>query len=173
VLLHCGCMCSKGNPGRFHDWCDGEFHVLTPDEFAALAKQHEACPCHKGPGLLVLACGDRNWNDRAIVAHRFRRLPAGSVIIEGECRGLDLLAKEVATNFGLQVVPCPARWKDYGRMAGPVRNRKMLAMKPDLVLAFHDDLAKSKGTKDCVNEARRLNFYVEVVTYAYRQQHGL
>lgn len=44
-----------------------------------------------------------------------------------------------------------ADWNQYGKAAGPIRNRVMLKEgKPDLVHAFHDDLANSKGTKDMV-----------------------
>jgi len=38
----------------------------------------------------------------------------------------------------------------------------MLDEKPDLVIAFHPNLAESKGTKDCVNEAKRRGIPVEV-----------
>ena len=44
----------------------------------------------------------------------------------------------------------PADWKKYGKSAGPIRNREMLKMDPDIVLIFHDDPKNSKGTKDCV-----------------------
>ena len=36
-----------------------------------------------------------------------------------------------------------------------VRNKKMLDMNPDLVIAFHDDIENSKGTKDCIKEAEK------------------
>jgi hypothetical protein len=40
----------------------------------------------------------------------------------------------------------------------------MLAAKPDLVLAFHADLAHSKGTKHMVGIARKAGIPVEIIT---------
>jgi len=37
-------------------------------------------------------------------------------------------------------------------------------MKPDLVLAFHRDLTKSKGTRDTVEQARRAGVECRLVT---------
>lgn len=40
----------------------------------------------------------------------------------------------------------------------------MLDEKPDLVVAFHDALHRSRGTKDCVEEAQRRGIPVRVFT---------
>lgn len=63
------------------------------------------------------------------------------------------MAGEVATELGCQVEVFPADWKKYGRAAGPIRNNEMLDSDPDVVLAFHDSLETSKGTKHCVEQA--------------------
>ncbi len=55
--------------------------------------------------------------------------------------------------LGYTVHPHPANWDQYHRAAGPLRNREMLKEAPDIVLAFHDDLSQSKGTRDMVNQA--------------------
>jgi hypothetical protein len=39
----------------------------------------------------------------------------------------------------------------------------MLDMSPDLVLAFHNNIKESKGTKDCVSEAARRGILVEII----------
>lgn len=57
----------------------------------------------------------------------------------------------------------PADWKLHGHAAGPIRNRQMLDEKPDLVIAFHEDWANAKGTRDCVAEAGRRGIKVELV----------
>jgi hypothetical protein len=69
-------------------------------------------------------------------------------------RGVDRWVHEEATDLGFWVEPMPADWtRDGKKAAGPIRNRRMLDRRPDLVLAFWD--GKSRGTKDTMDEARR------------------
>jgi len=87
-------------------------------------------------------------------------LPCDTTIIEGECRGADLIAREVAEELGMIVEPHPAEWNKFGKRAGPLRNQEMLNSGVDLVLAFHEDLSQSKGTKHMVEIARKNNIPV-------------
>jgi len=41
----------------------------------------------------------------------------------------------------------------------------MLNREPDLVVAFHKDLSRSKGTKNCVYNARRMG--IDVMIYSW------
>lgn len=113
--------------------------------------------------MKVLVCGDRNWINKEVVKRRLLELPSNTIIIEGGCRGADLIAREVALEIGLEVVEFPAVWNKYGNAAGPIRNMKMLNAKPHLVIAFHNDLKNSKGTKHMVTEARKRGIEVEVI----------
>ena len=90
-------------------------------------------------------------------------LPPNTIIIEGGCAGVDLLARKIALDIGLEVVEFPAAWKKYGKAAGPMRNIKMLNTQPHLLIAFHSDLSQSKGTKHIVAEARKRGIEVEVI----------
>jgi hypothetical protein len=107
----------------------------------------------------VLFCGDRNWSDREIVRREMLALHAAwpdVVICHGAARGADSLAGEEAAKLGIPVTAFPADWKKYGRGAGPIRNRQMLKeFAPTMVIALHDDLKASKGTKDMVTMARQ------------------
>lgn len=115
--------------------------------------------------MKVLVCGDRNWDDRVKVFFRLSKLPEGSVVLNGDCRGADRIAAEVARELGcFTVIDFPANWERHGRAAGPIRNREMLDQKPDLVIAFHPDLSKSRGTADTVREARKRGIPVEVIS---------
>ncbi len=50
----------------------------------------------------------------------------------------------------------PAEWARYHHAAGPIRNKQMLTEgKPDLVIAFHNDIEKSKGSKNMVALAKK------------------
>ena len=85
------------------------------------------------------------------------------MIIHGAARGADVLAGDAANRLGFQIIAVPAEWELHGKSAGIIRNRKMLDMGPELVIAFHMDLSKSKGTADTVREARHRGIPVEVI----------
>ena len=114
--------------------------------------------------MRVLVCGDRNWFNRAAIRRELAKLPAGTIIIEGEARGADTIAREEALALGLSVKRFPADWAHFGRAAGPIRNLAMLNAKPDRVLAFHTNIAASKGTANMVKIATKAGKPVEVFT---------
>jgi hypothetical protein len=110
----------------------------------------------------VLVCGSRYWTDDAAIRRELEAL-APDVVIEGFATGADRLARKVAVEMGARVVSFPADWS-LGRKAGPIRNQRMLDEgEPDLVLAFHEDLERSRGTRDMVERARRAGVPVRVV----------
>ncbi len=127
--------------------------------------------------MKVIVCGDRYWSDKEMIKRFIASLPAGSLIIQGECMrwdkvskrwvGADFLAKEAARELGYPVTNnYAADWKVYGGAAGPIRNRRMLKeQKPDLVVAFHDNIATSKGTKDMLHAAKLVG--VEAAIYSH------
>ena len=81
------------------------------------------------------------------------------VVIQGEARGADRLAKNWAEFINVPVLSFPADWARYGRNAGPVRNLQMIQEgKPDLVVAFRG----GSGTKDMIRQA--MQYGIEVVT---------
>jgi hypothetical protein len=103
----------------------------------------------------VLVCGGRNFTDAASVERVLFDLHADvpiSVIIHGDYRGADTLAKRWAYRVGIPHLPFPANWKVSGAAAGPIRNSRMLHEgKPDLVVAFPGGY----GTADMVAKAER------------------
>lgn len=88
----------------------------------------------------LLVCGGRDFNDVPYLCHVLDRLHSQTpitLIIEGEQRGADILAREWAKLRGIPFIPFPANWDRLGKAAGIFRNRTMLrAGKPDRVLAF-------------------------------------
>lgn len=119
----------------------------TDEAFAAVVAS--------GRPLLVLVTGSRDWTDAEAVRRELCRLPPGSIILHGNARGADQLAGQVAADLGFDVRPRPAEWERYGKAAGIIRNREMLAEGPDVVIAFHPDLKKARGTKHMVRIARK------------------
>ena len=115
--------------------------------------------------MIVLCCGDREWKSWPTIWSTLRGLGPNTVIVHGDCRGADKMCGYVAKQLGYPVRPYPADWTGLGKKAGPIRNRQMFDReKPGLVLAFHDDLSRSKGTADMVNYARSKGCPVNVIT---------
>ena len=103
--------------------------------------------------MSVLICGSRDWKDYEAIETLVKSFEKGTVIIQGECRGADLMAKKAGRKHGFTVLSYPARWKKHGRRAaGPIRNTKMLDDgNPAVVYAFL--LPQSIGTRDLIDKA--------------------
>jgi predicted Rossmann-fold nucleotide-binding protein len=109
--------------------------------------------------MRVIVCGSRSYNDFAFVSSKLtdqHELHPFSLVITGGATGVDSLAVQWARAWNIRVLLFPAAWGTFGRMAGPIRNRKMLEEgKPDLVIAFPGGrgtasmvkLAKSRGVR--------------------------
>ncbi len=104
----------------------------------------------------ILICGDRDWTDVETIENFIRSLPPDTVIIHGNSRGANKIAEREAKEHGLIVKGYSADWNQYGRAAGPIRNKRMLLEgRPDRVVAFHNDLSKSRGTADMLRQAEK------------------
>ncbi|RLB30781.1 MAG: hypothetical protein DRH11_14310 [Deltaproteobacteria bacterium] len=116
--------------------------------------------------MKVLITGSRYWSNWKLMNSRLSRLPHDTLIIHGGCRGADRMADQIARKIGLPTPRVyPANWDTYGKGAGPIRNQQMLDENPDidLVIAFHEDIAKSKGTRDMIRKAKKKGLRVEIV----------
>lgn len=116
--------------------------------------------------MRIIVCGDRNWIDYALILSTLREMHSISpitVVVEGEAKGADRLGRKAAESLGIPVEPHAANWARYGLGAGPIRNRGMLATKPDLVIAFHHSIESSKGTKNMVEIAQEAGIPVRVI----------
>ncbi len=113
--------------------------------------------------MIAIICGDRYWEDWSCVESVLTALRAPeyglSSVIEGDCEGADRIAGGIAKMLGMAHHAEPAKWDLQGKVAGPVRNRVMLARllaDPDpvkRVIAFHNKLAESRGTRDMLKAA--------------------
>lgn len=103
-------------------------------------------------------------------------------IIEGVARGADGCAHWWAESSPLHShnethgydtpiefvhLPYPANWNLHHKAAGPIRNQQMLDEgKPNLVVAFHNDINNSKGTQHMVKIAKKAGIPTFVVASA-------
>lgn len=115
--------------------------------------------------MKILVCGDRHYKDYNTVERWLRAAgPSQDItIIQGGGTGVDTIVRQVAPILGYTLITVPAKWHWYGKAAGPIRNKEMLKLKPDLVLAFHDYIDNSRGTKNMVEQAKKAGIHTKVI----------
>lgn len=134
--------------------------------------------------MRVVVSGDRRWYEADAIWRPLDELYAeyheDLVLIEGCAHGADELAgyHEPGRHMGhdfpggwawrrslpeSQYRHVPADWRGQGLKAGPIRNEAMLSRNPDLVLAFHHNLAESKGTAHMVRIAKAAGVEVRLI----------
>jgi hypothetical protein len=121
--------------------------------------------------MRLLVCGSRTWTDQARLRQVLDQVVSehddGQVTVtEGDARGADRLAGQLARERGWRLERYPADWTREGRAAGFRRNARMLREgRPDLVVAFTvGPLAESRGTADMVRRAQEAGVPVQVIT---------
>lgn len=111
----------------------------------------------------IIICGGREWDDYYAIKSVIEKLPRNTVIIHGACRGADKLAERACVKLRRRFKRYPADWIRYRRGAGPIRNTQMLVEeRPVKVIAFHDDIENSTGTKDMIAQAEDAGIEVEL-----------
>lgn len=83
-------------------------------------------------------------------------------IISGGARGADSLGECYAAEMGIPCRIIPAEWSLWGKVAGMVRNRRMLEL-ADAVVVFWD--GQSKGSKNMIEIANAAGKKTQVVRY--------
>lgn len=81
-------------------------------------------------------------------------------VLVGDCDGVDASTIEACQELDISYEVFIAEWDIYGLSAGPIRNKLMLDRKPKVVLTFHSDLDKSRGTKNMIKQAEKLKIPV-------------
>lgn len=70
-----------------------------------------------------------------------------SEVVSGKAKGVDTLGEQWATKNGLPIEAFPANWDEYGKSAGPIRNKEM-AEYADALIAVWD--GNSRGTQHMI-----------------------
>ena len=79
--------------------------------------------------MRIIVCGGRYFSDRSVVfwaldlLHSRREI---MLVIHGDCRGADRLARSWARRHEVPDLSFRAQWHRHGDAAGPIRNRQML-----------------------------------------------
>jgi hypothetical protein len=124
--------------------------------------------------MRLLVCGGRDFNDRHLLFNTLDaavRYGGASEIICGydpddpRYQGADQLAYEWAKEADFPCRTFPARWREFGRRAGPIRNSEMAAQKPDECAAFPRANGEwGNGTLDMIGKAARVGAKVRRIT---------
>jgi SLOG family YspA-like protein len=139
----------------------------------------------------IIACGDRDWADvRSLYEALDEEDP--DILIEGEAKGADLMARHWAEERGFDLlhsgfrslppeanvvgrkrfIPMQADWARFGKAAGPIRNGEMAVLLSWLrdemgmevkVVAFHGAIWRSKGTASMIRSAENHQIPVRLV----------
>jgi hypothetical protein len=110
--------------------------------------------------MRILVCGGRDFKDRQrlfVVLDQVHSKRGIDIIISGAARGADTLAVDWAKSREIAYQEFPADWDQYGKAAGPIRNRQMLVEgKPDGVIAFPG----GNGTADMIRQSKKAGLKV-------------
>jgi uncharacterized phage-like protein YoqJ len=115
----------------------------------------------------LLIAGSRSFEDRDLFNRVTEEIIDGderfTVIVEGGAAGADTMAREYAEAHDMKYEEFKPDWKQYGRAAGPKRNDKMIQFikeRNGTALYFWDE--ESKGTKQCIDSAKRKDIEISV-----------
>jgi hypothetical protein len=95
--------------------------------------------------MRVLVTGSRDWVNNIVIAAEMQRVTEAvkrvsgtkHTLIVGDCpTGADKQAREIAEAMGWDVRMVVAKWDEFGKKAGFIRNLAMVRMRPDICLAF-------------------------------------
>lgn len=89
--------------------------------------------------MKLLVCGGRDYEDSDRVNHCLTKIHEKygiTEIVEGGAEGADSLCAKWARYRGIKVTTFKADWRQYGKAAGPIRNREMAEYQPDYCCAF-------------------------------------
>lgn len=107
----------------------------------------------------ILVTGSRNWSDLALVKKELNLLKdlwgTEVTVLSGQCpTGADRMCENIAREFGWKLKLYPADWNQYGKSAGPIRNKQMVDHGADICLAFIKDGSRgASGTAKLAEEA--------------------
>jgi len=84
-------------------------------------------------------------------------------IVSGGAKGADTLAAQFAAEMDIPLLVFKPDYQKYGRGATLVRNTQIIE-NADVVFAFWD--GQSKGTKDSITKAKKLQKELHIISYA-------
>lgn len=115
--------------------------------------------------MKIIVAGGRDFDSYSLLKEKldlYLKNIENPIIISGTCKGADKLGEKYAKENDLVLELFPANWGEYGKAAGMIRNKEMSKVADGLV-AFYD--GRSKGTKNMIEEAKKMNLKIRIVYY--------
>jgi hypothetical protein len=75
-------------------------------------------------------------------------------VVSGGATGADSWGEEFARRYNRGRIIHAAHWEKHGKAAGPIRNA-LIVKDADILFAFYTDRTTSRGTLNCVSQARK------------------
>jgi hypothetical protein len=119
---------------------------------------------------VVIVTGSRDWKVPSVIMACLNQLGGATGIalaILGDCpSGADKHARAVCKQLGIARVICEADWLTLGDAAGPIRNKRMVALgkrflSDHRVVCLAFPLGVSKGTRGCMRLAEEAGIFVD------------
>ena len=103
--------------------------------------------------MRLIVAGSRNFFDYNFVKNSIKTFVEEknitiSEIVSGNANGVDKLGEQYAEEYTIPTILFPAKWKQYGKSAGPRRNKEMAAY-GDYLIVFWD--MQSRGTRNMID----------------------
>ncbi len=123
----------------------------------------------------IIIAGSRTFNDYKLLKESIynifkdKHIKKNNVrIISGTANGADKLGERYAQEFNLKLTKMSARWNEFGKSAGYIRNEQMAkySIEDDsigVLVAFWDGI--SKGTKHMIDLANKHGLEVHIVNF--------
>jgi len=117
--------------------------------------------------MKVIVAGSRDFEDwSSLSAALDKEKDQIDEIVCGGAEGADLMGKRWAELNDIPIVYFYPEWDKYGKAAGPIRN-KLMAEYADYLIAFWN--GESRGTKNMIEEMRKLGKHGKVAIYEKRK----
>lgn len=110
--------------------------------------------------VCLAVVGSRGYSDYDEFKSVLDKYQMKSFVSGGCPSGADRLVEIYAKSKNIPITVIPAKWQEYGRAAGVIRNKDIVAM-ADGMIAFWD--GSSPGTKSSIDLAKKKGIPVFII----------
>lgn len=113
----------------------------------------------------LIVAGSRNFNNYEFVEKTLLNYLSNKhntwEIVSGTARGVDKLGERFASEYGYPVSMFPACWDEFGKAAGPIRNKQMADYADELIAFLYDN---SRGTANMIKTMEKVGKKTTIIS---------